>query len=127
MVFTKQLFYSFKGHLLILTSNIAHIIFLSPERIALSCCWSARYKRFYNFLILYYTRLKTLSIVFFFLLRLLNGLVFIEIAWTQTAIRAFRAMRINPIQAGLFLNHIVPPSPPVSPLFVVQLPLNLAC
>ena len=37
-----------------------------------------------------------------------------------------------PIQAGLFWNHIgwggghiVPPS--VSPLFVIQLPLNLAC
>ena len=37
----------------------------------------------------------------------------------------------NPIQAGLFWNHIgwggtlCPPS--VSPLFVIQLPLNLAC
>ena len=41
-------------------------------------------------------------------------------------------IHLNPIQAGLFWNHIgwggghiVPPS--VSPLFVIQLPLNLAC
>ena len=37
---------------------------------------------------------------------------------------------LNPIQAGLFWNHIGWGGhivPPVSPLFVVQLPLNLAC
>ena len=34
---------------------------------------------------------------------------------------------INPIQAGLFWNHIGWAPPCVSPLFVVQLPLNLAC
>ena len=42
------------------------IIFSCPELIVLPliCCWSARYKRFYNFSISFYSCLKTLLIAF---------------------------------------------------------------
>ena len=57
------------------------IIFLSPDSFTFHCCWSARYKRFYNFSILFYSCLKTHLMAFLF--------------ETHTAISAFRAMLIN--------------------------------
>ena len=39
----------------------------------------------------------------------------------------YHQIGFNPIQAGLFWNHIGCGPHSVSPLFVVQLPLNLAC
>ena len=65
------------------------IIFLSPELIALPHI-AVGLQETYNFSILFYSRLKTHLIAF-----PLNGLVFIEVVWTQTAISAFCAMLIN--------------------------------
>ena len=45
--------------------------------------------------------------------------------YSMQADKSSPKVNVNPIQAGLFWNHIVPPS--VSPLFVIQLPLNLVC
>ena len=51
----------------------------------------------------------------------------------EIVLEGLKKIGLNPIQAGLFWNHIgwegahCAPPPSVSLLFVVQLPLNLAC
>ena len=57
------------------------IIFLSPDSFTFHWCWSARYKKFYNFSILFYSCLKMHLMAFPF--------------ETHTAISAFRAILIN--------------------------------
>ena len=56
-----------EGHHLILTSNIAQFFpFSLADSFTSHCCWSARYKRSYNFSILFNSCLKTLLIAFSF-------------------------------------------------------------